>query len=165
MVEKATDDSVAVDVIRRLNPADFADDEFGNGALGVALLMSAGAAVEYHATDDAGDAIDIWSVEYGDGDVCVSIPARLRWNAERHFYRRTAGGRLVSLPNPALSYDILLPIVQEWCGRDRNREMLLELEVWRVRDREHWGHYLTWTWMSPRQLAQAFLAAAREVGA
>lgn len=83
-------------------------------------------------------------------------------------------------PNPALSYDALLPIVRKWVGSNRPRcNQLLQrlcallagsnddaLEDWpfatNIDGLEH--GFMALLSATPRQLAEAFVTAAREVG-
>lgn len=142
-----------LDRIRALAPADMTDDE-----LGVAVLWSAG-----HEPQPEGGAPKhrIW--KDGRGYVCVyhGPPIIVDW------YR----------PNPALDLDALFEIVRKWMGSDEQRCNLLRRGILRIldatrtpnpmrywlNDRDKAAGFMALLFATPRQLAEAFVTAAREV--
>lgn len=143
-----------LDRIRGLNPADMTDEE-----LGVAVEMIA-------------ELVKIHDGQYP------------YWESPSFIILSNGAVVLKSGKiSPALSYDALLPIVREWVGRSPDRMIALSLGLDRAlmnsllesvqdmrRDCTDWrfDETLATSWcllqLTPRQLAEAFVTAAREVG-
>jgi hypothetical protein len=141
-----SDNPNPLDRIRALAPADMTDDE-----LGVAVLLAAGQVPKQSTSVKTFDLL--W---------CSADPA------EGYFAILRSGGNIHNFAerHPALSYDALLPIVREWREKDPTQRYWQFFEA--LDTMLNWprggsdGMMLLAS--TPRQLAEAFVTAAREVG-
>lgn len=148
-----------LDRIRTLAPADMTDDE-----LGVAMWISSGQCLIADGRYPHLHSLEVRKIylnRMGNPSGGYLVVGELE-NSNRRLAK-------CNEPNPALSYDALLPIVREWwrsismhgTSHETNQIIFNSEVTWLVADEG--GEVGINIELTPRQLAEAFVTAARSV--